>query len=291
MFGYILPRFDELKVREYQFYKSIYCGLCKELDRQYGLAARMLLNYDLVLVALLADGLSGNHACCGKERCIVHPIVRRPVCGSSPGISLAADALVLLGWYKLQDDLQDEGILHRIPLRTVAISQRGAFHKAAARRPELNDTFREAIQLQGALEKSKCSLPDQASDPSGRILGALFAESAAGKEQKAILYRCGMLLGRMVYYLDAAEDYPDDEKKNRYNVFLQEGFSLSEAQARAKMLCNLCAGEAIESYRQLKLKENQGLLDNLFYLGLAESISQIGRPKNKRRSITNERPL
>ena len=32
-------------------------------------------------------------------------------------------------------------------------------------------------------------------------------------------------------------------------------------------------------------------LDNLFYLGLAESISRIGCPKSKRRSKTNERSL
>ena len=147
------------------------------------------------------------------------------------------------------------------------------------------------MQLQTQLEKSGCRTPDQASDPSGRMLGALFAQAAAEETQQPILYRCGMLLGRMIYYLDAAEDFADDQKKNRYNVFVQEGLALSDAQVRARMLCNLCAGEAIESYRQLQPKENQALLDNLFYLGLAESISRIGCPKSKRRSKTNERSL
>lgn len=291
MFGYITPRFDELKVREYQFYKSIYCGLCKELSRRYGTIARMLLNYDLVLVALLADGLSGTLPCSEPERCIVHPIARRPICGSSPGIAFAADALVLLSWYKLRDDLLDEHLFRRVPLRLVALSLKKAFCKAAERQPEMDRVFRDAMQLQGEIERAGCALPDQASEPSGRMLGTLFSQTATEEGQKAALYRCGMLLGRMIYYLDAAEDYSDDAKKKRYNVFLRKGCSLSKAQAKAKMLCNLCAGEAIACYQQLEIKENQGLLDNLFYLGLAESISQIGRPKNKKRSTTNERSL
>ena len=291
MFGYITPRFDELKVREYQFYKSIYCGLCKELDRQYGFAGRMLLNYDLVLVALLADGLKGVQPGCSRERCIVHPIARRPVCGCTPGITLAADALILLGWYKLQDDLMDEGFLRRIPIKIASFALKGAYRKAAARRSEMDNEFREAMQMQNQLEQAGCSIPDQASDPSAKILGALFAQAADSEDQRPSLYRCGMLVGRMIYYLDAAEDYPYDEKKNRYNVFLREGLSSFDAQQRARVLCNLCAGEAIESYRQLKIKENQGVLDNLFYLGLAESIARIGCPKKKKRSIKNERPL
>ena len=291
MFGYITPSIGELKVREYQFYKSAYCGLCKELDREYGFAGRMLLNYDLVLVALLADGLSGTQPGCAQERCVVHPLARRPICKSTSGIAFAADALILVGWHILHDDLLGEGAFRKGLLRLVSLFLKKSYRKASARRPELNEQLCEAMQLQTQLEKSGCRTPDQASDPSGRMLGALFAQAAAEETQQPILYRCGMLLGRMIYYLDAAEDFADDQKKNRYNVFVQEGLALSDAQARARMLCNLCAGEAIESYRQLQPKENQALLDNLFYLGLAESISRIGCPKSKRRSKTNERSL
>ena len=55
MFGYVLPLTAELKVREWHAYRAYYCGLCKELKREYGFLSRFLLNYDLVLPALLAD--------------------------------------------------------------------------------------------------------------------------------------------------------------------------------------------------------------------------------------------
>ena len=68
MFGYVLPLTAELKVREWHAYRAYYCGLCKELKREYGFLSRFLLNYDLVLPALLADGMAGTQAvgcsCC-----------------------------------------------------------------------------------------------------------------------------------------------------------------------------------------------------------------------------------
>ena len=46
VFGYIKPVKAELKVKEWEAYQGIYCGLCKQLTERYGLFARMTLNYD-----------------------------------------------------------------------------------------------------------------------------------------------------------------------------------------------------------------------------------------------------
>ena len=62
VFGYVLPLTAELKVREWHAYRAYYCGLCKELKCEYGFLSRFLLNYDLVLPALLADGMAGTQA-------------------------------------------------------------------------------------------------------------------------------------------------------------------------------------------------------------------------------------
>ena len=48
MFGYIKPLKAELKVKEWEVYQGIYCGLCKQLASRYGLFARMTLNYEFV---------------------------------------------------------------------------------------------------------------------------------------------------------------------------------------------------------------------------------------------------
>ena len=53
MFGYIKPVKAELKVKEWEAYQGIYCGLCKQLAKRYGFFARMTLNYDFVFLAML----------------------------------------------------------------------------------------------------------------------------------------------------------------------------------------------------------------------------------------------
>ena len=285
MFGYITPLVSELRVREYNEYKSVYCGLCKELGRRYGLAARMLLNYDLVLIALVADGLSGEAPNCGAERCIASPLAKRPVCGSSNGLALAADALVLLGWYKLLDDLADSGPLRRIPARLALLLLHGAYKKAALQRPQLDDSFCRNMQAQQALEAAGCALPDQAADPSAQMLGTLMAACSPEPRCRRILYRYGMFLGRVIYYLDAAEDFQKDAQHKRYNVFLQASLNREQMLSRARALCNMCAGEAITSYRLLPLRRNEPLLENVLCLGLAERIRQIGEPRKRKRSI------
>ncbi|MFR9160056.1 MAG: DUF5685 family protein [Ruthenibacterium lactatiformans] len=112
MFGYVLPLTAELKVREWHAYRAYYCGLCKELKREYGFLSRFLLNYDLVLPALRRCGRPQAHMC--PERCMANP-VENGRCAKAPRALPAADALVLTVYYKLADDLADERF-QRLPV-------------------------------------------------------------------------------------------------------------------------------------------------------------------------------
>jgi hypothetical protein len=44
MFGYVVPHKPELKVKELDFYKSVYCGVCKQAGKKYGRLMRMFLS-------------------------------------------------------------------------------------------------------------------------------------------------------------------------------------------------------------------------------------------------------
>ena len=68
VFGYVLPLTAELKVREGHAYRAYYCGLGKELKREYGFLSRFLLNYDLVLPALLAERLGAALEISGEKK-------------------------------------------------------------------------------------------------------------------------------------------------------------------------------------------------------------------------------
>ena len=67
MFGYVRISPDKLNGEEKELYQSCYCGLCHTLGKRYGAAARMILNYDLVFLAMLLSG--GETAASGGARC------------------------------------------------------------------------------------------------------------------------------------------------------------------------------------------------------------------------------
>ena len=68
MFGYIKPYRPELKLRELEEYKAVYCGLCKELGRSYGIFARFTLSYDFAFLAMVLTSLDGNACPSCKHR-------------------------------------------------------------------------------------------------------------------------------------------------------------------------------------------------------------------------------
>ena len=53
MLGYVRPVRDELKVKEWKYYRAAYCGVCDAMGRRMGLTARMFLNYDFTFLAML----------------------------------------------------------------------------------------------------------------------------------------------------------------------------------------------------------------------------------------------
>ena len=53
LFGYVKPFKPDLRVRELETYKAVYCGLCGQLGEAFGPAARLTLSYDFVFLAML----------------------------------------------------------------------------------------------------------------------------------------------------------------------------------------------------------------------------------------------
>ena len=283
MFGYVLPQKAELRVREWESYRAYYCGLCKALKRDYGLLSRFALNYDLVLLALTADSLAGERGRACGERCIANPLVRRPVCQATQGLTLAADSLVLTVYYKLWDDASDERGAKRLTAKASLLWAERLRRKAAARRPGLDEALRRETEHQAELEARGCAVTDEAAEPTARMTMALF-EAAAPDESRDAAGRFGYFLGKILYLLDAAEDYPEDKKRGKYNVLLRAGLEKDDAVRHVQTVCRMCAGEASIWYQKLAFQAHKGILDNILYLGVPASISRAGekRPKTSR---------
>ena len=53
MFGYVKPVVGEMLVREHEFYKATYCGICRAMKKHTGALSNVTLSYDSVFLALM----------------------------------------------------------------------------------------------------------------------------------------------------------------------------------------------------------------------------------------------
>ena len=107
LFGYIVINEHDLSAEEKARYLQVYCGLCRSLQRRFGERARLLLNNDLVFMALLHLSLYEPAETVEQGTCVMHPIKDR-TWAVSACTEYAADMTVLLSYYKSLDDCNDD---------------------------------------------------------------------------------------------------------------------------------------------------------------------------------------
>ena len=74
MFGYLQVQKSELLVREWEAYRFVYCGLCKQMGKDYSFLTRLSLSYDCTFYAMLLMSL--HRSCKGFDngRCTFNPL-------------------------------------------------------------------------------------------------------------------------------------------------------------------------------------------------------------------------
>lgn len=275
MFGYVKPYNPELRVRELEEYKAVYCGLCKQLGRSFGVFARFTLSYDFAFLAMLKTALD-SEICPETERCacIAHPFCKRIRVRENAAMQMAARAAMIGVYYKLLDDRADEGFFRRIgaalllPFAKRARRRALAFADGAA----ADEAAAKMSAAQAQLETEKCQIPDAAAEPTANFLAAVLKNCAATAEQAAVLERFGYLLGRYVYLCDALDDLEDDRRRGRYNPFLYAG---GEAAIAAKNALFLTTAELSDDFDLLELHRYEGILENIIRIGLRAEVIRI----------------
>lgn len=274
MFGYVLPSKEKLSEEQWKNYRATYCGLCHTLKRRYGFLAQFLLNYDFTFLALLLRTQSQKPTTCCKK-CLSSPIKGRTVCDPDPGLDSAADISVLLVYWKLKDQLQDEKGVHRIlPYLELGLFHR-AFSKAKQKNPELNDAIGLQITALSALEQENCSSIDRTADCFAKIMTAMVPkqwDDLPRRSMEQLLYH----LGRWIYLIDAWDDLDDDLKHGQYNPVVSR-FRLTKnsdpidlEQAKEQMIRTVEHSEnlAISAYHLGDFGYNDPLVENILCAGL-----------------------
>ncbi len=269
MFGYVRPCMAELRVWESEYFRAVYCGLCRTLSKRYGFLSRNLLQYDFVFLALLLD----EHQMCPKrKRCPVHPLKGCRMSERDAALGAAADATVLMAYYKLVDAVRDGGFLKSLISRALILWLRPKFKKAAKRLPETDEAAWRELSRLVELERAREASLDAPADTFARILSAM-AETAREEDRR----RIGNLLyhvGRWIYIVDAADDLPEDFKTGDYNPIV-ERYCLNKGEIppgiRDELQKTLAfsRSSALLALRLLDDNKNRGVLENILILGLS----------------------
>ena len=97
-----------MKVREYEQYRAMYCGLCHTLEKHCGLGSRFLLSYDLCFAAMVLSGSMNSVPLLCRKRCIVSLLRPRACIRSDRAMEIAADCTLILSYGKIEDGIRDE---------------------------------------------------------------------------------------------------------------------------------------------------------------------------------------
>lgn len=224
MFGYVMPCTDELKVREYDLYRAVYCGICRSLGGAAGCLSRLTLTYDSVFLASLRYLAAGASPKIKDGRCPLHPLKKRHIAEDCDELRFAAAATVIMADGKIRDDVKDE----RGPKKLAAAAARPFVSGMASRAVRRGgDTFREMrddvkkyVAELSSLEKENCPSLDRTAECFGSLMSRVFSAGCEDGEKRRILAEAGRSAGRFVYAADAADDLLRDKKKKRYNPLL-----------------------------------------------------------------------
>lgn len=263
MFGYVRPLRQELKCKDFDLYRATYCGLCRCLRRRYGPIAPMFLNFDLVFLALLLWQPEERFEAC-RGRCHANPFVKKQMCQDGAALERAADASILLTWWKLKDTAQDEGWINGLPARFLALLIRPAYQKAKRVWPEYSNLVRSCMEELAKLELDQCTSMDCAADAFARILQGAVPEDC---EQRRVLAQLLYHLGRWIYLLDARDDLAEDVQAGRYNPVVAR-FGVQGDDDLLSLTLDHSREQISAAFQLGNFGCRRAILENIIYLGL-----------------------
>ncbi|MEG2813416.1 MAG: DUF5685 family protein [Oscillospiraceae bacterium] len=286
MFGYIKPYKPEMKICEFDTFKAIYCGLCKELSSAFGAFSSLTLSYDFTFIATVSLGLAEECKGFTKCSCVANPFKKKACYKKCDELNFCAGCAMLMIYYKVVDNLHDSGFFGKIKALCALPFASYARKKAKKLYPEIDVIIKEAMQNQSLVEKSDTKSIDQTADPTAKALSKICEYLSNDEKQKVILSNFGYLIGRYVYLSDALDDLEQDIKKNEFNPFKKkfenENKSVAEIKEYAVGLINITIAEIAPAYELLNLKRYKTILDNIVYLGFHNTLKEISKSQEEK---------
>lgn len=278
MFGYVKPDKSELRIKEYETYKAVYCALCKELGKRYGVISRLTLNYDYTFLALLCLSLSDSPEQIKGGRCVYNPLKKcNYLCDGSNKLEYACAVSVIMLYYKLYDGVNDNKGVKKLIYKTALRLYKKQHKKAAATVPDIELLISDGVKRQIQIERESDLSLDKAAHLSAQMLGRIFERIS--EENARALYRMGYCLGKWVYIADAVCDIEKDIKNGAFNPLKEKCQTVKQAKLSQKENLNFCISEAAAAFELLKIYKFKNILGNIIYCGTKITYNNIGERK------------
>ncbi len=266
-------------MKEFDTYKAVYCGLCKQLGKDYGRLSTFTLSYDFTFLAMIFLGISDERPSFKKERCTVNPLKKKACLSYCGDLSFCASSAMTMFYYKLEDNYVDGKFADKAKVLSVKPYASSIHKKSAKEYPEVEVIVKECMQSQLLVEKSENPSLDAAAEPSSNALGRIMQLASTDEKVQRILNRLGYLIGRYVYLIDALDDLDSDISKDNFNVYnnkmKSENMSLEDVKLYAKESINLTISQIALAYELLDFKRYKTILDNIIYLGLHDTLTKV----------------
>ena len=293
MFGYVKPDLPYLYLKDDRLYKALYCAVCKNIGSYLGQRARLGLTYDIAFLSAVAHNLKGVDVSIKNQRCIVHPVVKRPMASSDEITEACAAINVILAYYKCEDDVIDSG-----KGRLKRAIFKGGYRRSLTKYSHCAEIVKKRYEdLRGA-EKREEDRIDVVSDHFSLMMkdiGDLILEGEKSADTGDLFY----FLGKWIYLVDALDDYDKDIKKKNYNPFYFAFGKIPDLKTLVKQKGNEIGLIFADIFARIKIakegcvwKFNHDLIDNILLKGLPNvTLGIIKRTEGSGRKKVGEKNL
>ncbi|MFD8425202.1 DUF5685 family protein [Streptomyces sp. NPDC059466] len=244
MFGIVRPCSHRLGEGLKTQWMAHLCGLCLALRGDHGQFARIVTNYDGLLISVLTEA-QVERADGGRRTAGPCPLrgMRTASVAQGDGARLAAAVSLVLASAKVRDHVADrDGLLARRPVALAARRVAASWGRAGARTGSevgfdtavLVDAVDRQIGIETLAGPGTPLLT--VTEPTESATAAAFAHTAvlAGRPGNAApLAEAGRLFGRLAHLLDAVEDRETDAASGAWNPLTATGTPLAEARRLA----------------------------------------------------------
>lgn len=244
LFGIVRPCTHRLTDHLKTQWMAHLCGLCLALRADHGQFARVVTNYDGLIVSVLTEAQTGvtdsGRRTAGP--CPLRAMRTAPV-ARGEGARLAAAVSLVLASAKVRDHVADrDGLMARRPVAAAARRVARSWDKAGARAGHAvgfdTAVLVDAVDRQTGIEA--LAGPGTSllvvTEPTETATAAAFAHTALLADRPGNaepLAEAGRLFGRLAHLLDAVEDQGADAETGAWNPLTATGTSRDEARRLA----------------------------------------------------------